>query len=366
MSKIRDYKPALPPLWVLTSLAVLIGIWLLYQLKEIVVLLVVGYSIAYLINPLLSDLEKKKISRGVGVFLIFGFAIIVITLLGLIAAPTFSREYEKLATNFPSYVDDAWAKLAPILNQGKNYLPKKFAGNAFDPANVTTGPLSMISGQGVKGLFGGLFTALLGGYNLVLIIINVALLPFIVFYLSVDFERLHAGALRILPGHLRKKVLSLANEIDIYLSAFIRGQLLVGTILCILYMAGLSFIGVELWFILALISGFGNLIPYLGFLVGILLSSIMALVTFGDLSHLLQVFVLYAIVQALEGTFITPKVVGNKVGLSPLAILLDIFAGGKLFGLLGVFLAIPATAVIRVLARSLHAWLLSRADLSPG
>jgi predicted PurR-regulated permease PerM len=122
---------------------------------------------------------------------------------------------------------------------------------------------------------------------------------------------------------------------------------------------------VELWFLLALIAGFGNLIPYLGFLTGIVLSSIMALVTFGDTEHLVQVLILFGIVQALEGTLITPRIVGNKVGLSPLAVILAIFAGGKLFGLLGVFLAVPVAAALRVIWRYLHRWLISRAEFSP-
>jgi predicted PurR-regulated permease PerM len=131
-------------------------------------------------------------------------------------------------------------------------------------------------------------------------------------------------------------------------------------VLFVLYAIGLWLVGVDLWLLLAAISGFGNIIPYVGFISGILLSSLMALVTFGDVSHLLWVWGVYAAVQALEGTFITPKILGESVGLSPLVIILALFVGGQLFGLLGIFLAVPAAAALRVLVRSSYQWVMSR------
>jgi predicted PurR-regulated permease PerM len=149
-------------------------------------------------------------------------------------------------------------------------------------------------------------------------------------------------------------VRDIALEIDSYVSAFVRGQFMIGTILFLLYGAGLWFVGVELWLLLALIAGFGNIVPYLGFLAGIVLSTLMALVTFGDFAHVVQVWVVFAIVQGLEGTVITPRILGEKVGLSPLAVILALVVGGQLFGLLGVFLAVPAAAALRVLGGYLH------------
>jgi predicted PurR-regulated permease PerM len=115
-----------------------------------------------------------------------------------------------------------------------------------------------------------------------------------------------------------------------------------------------------LWFLLAVISGFGAIIPYMGFIIGIVLSSIMALATYGDFIHLVQVWVVFVLVQALEGTLITPRIVGDKVGISPLVVILAIVAGGQLFGLLGVFLAVPGAAVARVLLKHLHANLVTQ------
>ena len=104
------------------------------------------------------------------------------------------------------------------------------------------------------------------------------------------------------------------------------------------------------------------MIPYLGTIVGIVLSSIMALVTFGDFSHLLAVWILFAVIQFLEGSFITPKVVGDKVGLSPLVVILALFAGGSLFGLIGIMLAVPGAATFRILLRELLEWISDKGE----
>ncbi len=163
-----------------------------------------------------------------------------------------------------------------------------------------------------------------------------------------------------MPLTRRNKFLAICSEVDGYISAFVRGQAIVCSLLFVLYAVGLWLVGVDLWLLLAALSGFGNIIPYAGFMVGIVLSSLMALVTFGDLAHLIWVWVVYGVVQVLEGTFITPKVVGDSVGLSPLTVILALFAGGQLCGLLGVFLAIPAAAVLRVLGRFSYDWVIHR------
>jgi predicted PurR-regulated permease PerM len=124
----------------------------------------------------------------------------------------------------------------------------------------------------------------------------------------------------------------------------------------VLYAIGLGLVGVDLWLLLAAIAGFGNMVPYLGTAVGLTLSCIMAVVTFGDVPHIAWVLVVFAVVQFLEGMIITPRIMGESVGLSPLVIILSLFAGGQLFGLLGIFLAIPAAATLRVLARYSYRW----------
>lgn len=321
-------------------------------------LLVVGYCMAYVIDPLLGALQKRKISRGVGVFAVFGVVLIVLLLLIVTALPTILREYGKLSSNFAVYLETAKTKALELFASVKEYLPSTTIDSS---SSSFLDYLPSVGGDVLQKTVSGLTGALLQGYSITLTLVNLLLLPFIVYYLAIDFQDLHSAILKIFPPTLRKTVSRLALEIDGYVSAFVRGQFVVCCILALLYSIGLGLVGIELWFLLAVVSGFGNMIPYLGCLVGIILSSIMALVTFGDFTHLLMVWGVFGVVQFLEGTFITPKIVGDKVGLSPLAVILALFIGGQLFGLLGIFLAIPMAAALRVLMRHTHAVLLKNA-----
>ena len=351
MSRAKDTVSVLPPPWITLLGAIAVGVWLIVQLKEIVVLLVVAYAIAYIIAPLLGGLERRRIPRAVGFFLIGGGLVVALFLLGITAIPTLEREYQKLAANLPQYVEVARERVGGLVTTLKDHLPTRFL-----PAPTETGAPAIpgVPSGAVEKLLRGATAALLSGYSLTLTILNLALLPFLTFYIAVDFNALHRQALALFPVGARRRVRDIALEIDSYVSAFVRGQFMIGTILFLLYGAGLWFVGVELWLLLALIAGFGNIVPYLGFLAGIVLSTLMALVTFGDFAHVVQVWVVFAIVQGLEGTVITPRILGEKVGLSPLAVILALVVGGQLFGLLGVFLAVPAAAALRVLGGYLH------------
>lgn len=359
----RGYSEFVPPLWILTLLACTLLFWLAVQLKEILVLLVLGYSLAFVADPAVAYFEKKRLGRfqlgrSVAFFVIVGLLIGVVVFLVLTAVPTVLKEYERLATEFPVYMERAKTRFEPLLEQLEGVLPEKFRPKVLldSPSLI----FEYVTADSVKKVLGALLATLLGGYSLTLTLLNLLLLPFIVYYLCVDFKFLHRQALLLFPQDLRLSVLKIAKQIHRDVSAFARAQFFVGSILFVLYFFGLWSIGLELSLLLAVISGFGNLIPYVGTVVGITLSSVMALVSFGDWSHLVQVWLLYAVVQFLEGSFITPRIMGQNVGLSPLVVLLALVIGGQLLGLLGLLLAIPLTAAIKVLLRELHRWILSR------
>lgn len=360
MSKSKE--SFLPPLWILTCIAAVGVVWLATQLKELVVLLVIGYFIAYAIDPILEWLEKRRVARP------FGFAIVCLSLIGLLtllavtALPTLVAEFERLSDNLHHYVAVGREKLGPLWDRIVQSLPAGMSADADLNETLASIPalLQDVNGDAIKRVFEAIMNTLLKGYSRALTLVNIALLPFIVYYLAVDLPKIHSCVVGLVPLTKRSKVQSVFGEIDRYVSAFVRGQAIVCCILFVLYSIGLGIVGVDLWLLLAAISGFGNIIPYVGFLSGIVLSSLMALVTFGDLSHVFWVWGVYATVQFLEGTFITPRILGDSVGLSPLVIILALFAGGQLFGLLGIFLAVPAAATLRVLARSSYQWVVAR------
>ena len=358
----RGQESLLPPLWVLTCVAFVGAVWFAVQVKELVALLVIGYFIAYAIDPLLKAGERKGLSRPMVFTLLCVIVVSVLAILGMTAVPMIVDEFRRLVTNLQHYIEVGRQKLGPIVDTFLESTP--FGGLLHQDLEhiFASVPdlLASINGEGVKGVLSAVGGTLLQGYSKALTLVNIALLPFIVYYLAVDLPRIHSFFLGLFPMTRRGKVESVVGEIDTYVSAFVRGQALVCCVLFVLYALGLWLVGVDLWLLLAAISGFGNIIPYVGFLVGIVLSSLMALVTFGDLSHLLWVWGVYGFVQALEGTFITPKILGDSVGLSPLIIILALFVGGQLFGLLGIFLAVPAAAALRVLARSSYEWVMAR------
>lgn len=357
-------RPALwPPLWIFTLLGLGGVVWLLNELREIVFLLVIAYCIAYVIEPVQQFLEARGIRRALGFILLCVILFLVVGALALTAAPTLAREYSRLIGNFASYVAVAKTKLAPYVGFLEQIFP---LSRIYSPSGeVAPGgsPLSLIpevSGSAVQKILHGVGGALVQGYSITMTLVNLTLLPFIVYYLSIGFPQFHRWVLDLFPHPLKATVAEIACEIDSYTASFVRGQLMVCTVLFVLYAIGLGIVGVELWFLLAVITGFGNLIPYVGFLVGILLSSIMALVTFGSLGGLFAVLAVFAVVQLLEGTLITPRLIGEQVGFSPLVVILALVAGGQLLGLLGVFLAIPVAAIVKVLASRAHDGLIAQ------
>lgn len=358
MSNQRD--SFLPPLWILSSVALILVLWIIISLKELVVLLLLGYFIAYAIDPLVTRLDRAGLSRSMAFLAVCGSAALLLVV-GLVTAfPAIVDEFHKLSDNLQSYVETGRSKLVPTLEMLQGWLPEPLRGSFdfHDINSVVSSLTGQISGDALKNVGRTVLETLLKGYNRVLTIVNVALLPFIVFYISVDLPIIHRFFLSAFPTTRRSKVKRICGEIDGYVSAFVRGQALVCCVLFVLYSIGLGAIGVDLWFLLAFITGFGNMVPYVGTISGIILSSLMALVTFGDVSHVAWVLGVFAVVQFLEGMVITPRIMGESVGLSPLVIILALFAGGQLFGLLGIFLAIPAAATLRVLVRHSYRWAL--------
>lgn len=354
----RERESFLPPRWLLTIAAIAVTVWLIGELKELVVLLVVGYFVAYAIDPLVSKIEAQGFSRTVSFSAMCVALCAVFVLVGVTAVPTLIEEFGKLSSNLNTYLQTSRDKLGPFLEQIKEDLPEGIR-STIDLDDVKGSILSLassVSGDTLKKIGRGVITTLLSGYSGALALFNLLLLPFIIFYIAVDLPKIHEFFRALVPMTKRSKVDLICGEIDGYVSSFVRGQAIVCTVLFVLYAIGLGTVGVDLWLLLAAIAGFGNMVPYLGTALGLFFSCIMAVVTFGDVSHVVWVLGVFAIVQFLEGMVITPRIMGESIGLSPLVIILSLFAGGQLLGLLGIFLAIPAAATLRVLARHSYRW----------
>lgn len=350
----RDNQSLLPPLWVFTLALIVLAVYVLLELRELVAFLVIGYSIAYVLDPVLDYLQTKKVSRQLGLVVLISALVGLGIILAVTVVPVLIEEAKHFLVFAGEYIGNAKSRLREITLFLQRYIPNLKMPVGAD--SKTT--LPPIDGETIKGIFYGLFQVLFQGYSITLTIINVTLLPFVVYYLALDIDIFHRWVTSAVPRKYRREFRDLASEIHQHTSAFVIGQILVCCILFVLYTLGFFILGLKLWFLLGVIAGFGNIIPYLGFALGIVLASIMSLATYGDWSNLLLTWLVFAIVQCLEGFVITPKIVGNKVGLPPLLVILALVAGGKLFGLLGLFLAIPGAAALRVLLTRGHKRLL--------
>jgi len=226
-------KTFLPPLWILTLAGVILFIWLLVSLKEIVTLLVVSYCIAYVMNPTLCSLEARRIPRTAGFVLILLSMAIAASLLGIIALPTLVREYRSLADNFPEYFELARQRADFFISYAVDYLPENLVDEdgAFSiMAALPEGIEEMLRRAGRA-----LVATLLSGYSVTLAIINMLLLPFLVFYIAVDFQKINFWFLSFFSALKRTRVSKIAREIDVQVSGFIKAQVLVGFILFSFY-----------------------------------------------------------------------------------------------------------------------------------
>ena len=180
------------------------------------------------------------------------------------------------------------------------------------------------------------------------------LVPVVTFYLLRDWDILISRVEKAIPRRMHAKVVEIAREIDDVLSAFLRGQLAVMFILSVFYAIGLWLVGIELAFIVGFISGLVSFIPYLGVIVGLVLSLAAFVIQVGDFSQLIGIGLVFLFGQLLEGTVLSPILVGEKVGLHPVLVILAVMAGGQLFGFFGVLAAMPVAAIMVVFLRHWH------------
>ena len=185
-------------------------------------------------------------------------------------------------------------------------------------------------------------------------LINMMLIPVITFYLLRDWDRLVAYVRELLPRNIEPKIAMLAKESDEMLGAFLRGQMLVMLGLGTIYSIGLAIIGVDFALLIGMIAGIISFIPYMGLFVGIAIASVAALVETQSFMMVFWVFVVFGVAQMIEGMFLTPLLVGDRIGLHPVAVIFAVLAGGQLFGFFGILLALPVFAVLAVLLRHAH------------
>jgi predicted PurR-regulated permease PerM len=184
-------------------------------------------------------------------------------------------------------------------------------------------------------------------------ILNLIIIPVIGFYLLKDFNAIKEEIKNYIPSSYRDSIINRLKEIDYVLSGFIRGQLIVSSILTIIYIIGLSIFNIPIALLIAIIAGIANIVPYFGFIIGITPAILLAILEYHDLEHIIGVIGTFAIAQLLEATIITPKIMREKIGIHPVTVILAILIWGNLFGFWGILIAVPLTSILNIFFKDL-------------
>lgn len=335
------------PSWLVPLALLLLAAWGMTRLQNVLSPIFFAFLIAYLFDPLVDRFEKRNVPRGVAIGLILGLSGLVLVLITLIGIPVIGKELAYFARTVPDKLNAVWKDLDPWLRAQGIAAPASFS-DAISSLNLDAQAAAKQFAAPLKGVLAWLLG---GAANAIGAIFGALMIPVIAFYLLYDFDRIIAASREFLPHQHRAAITSFVREVDTCLGQFIRGQLIVMLLLALLYCVGYAVIGVPMALVIGVIAGLLSFIPYVGGAVALILALGMSALHWTGWGQLLGVVAVYTVIQLLEGFVITPKIVGDKVGLSSLWVIIALMVGGDLFGFLGILLAVPAAAAIKIALR---------------
>ncbi len=335
--------------WLIFALLLLLG-WLVWLLAPVITPFAISAGLAYLGDPLVDRLEKVTIKRWtlgrtLAVTLVFILILSTLTIILLIVIPLLIDQVQMLIKRLPAWADWVSQNALPWISSKLGVDIK-----AFDQAQIKE-MMQEYWGEIGSASFKVLDIVSKGGMAVVALVTNLVLIPVVTFYLLRDWDGLVRSLRDMLPRKVEGPVGSALADVDDVLGAFFRGQLMVMTALGIIYAVGLSLVGVEFAVLIGLGAGLLSIVPYLGTAVGVVVALLVAIFQFQDIFHLAMVLVVFLIGQMAEGMYLTPKLVGDKIGLHPVVVIFAVLAGGQLFGFLGILLALPMAAALNVIVR---------------
>ncbi|WGZ92931.1 MAG: AI-2E family transporter [Candidatus Thiothrix putei] len=325
-----------------------IAVALLYILAPILTPFLAAAFLAYLGDPLVDRLESWKLSRTLSVVTVFLTILLFLLLFFLFLVPVLETQVKLFLNKFPDYLD--W-----VVNVLGPYLQQNFG---VDTSVLEVDKIKTVIASHWKETGGfirnTIQTISKSGFVVLGWVANLALIPIITFYLLRDWDRMVAYIDDLLPRSIEPLVAKLARESDEVLGAFLRGQMSVMLALAVIYSIGLSLVGLEFALLIGLIAGVVSFVPYLGLIVGVTIAGIAILFQTQDVFNLFWVLAVFGVAQMIEGTILTPLLVGERIGLHPVTVIFAVLAGGQLFGFFGILLALPVAAVLAVILRHIH------------
>ncbi len=331
--------------WLILA-AILTG--LLYLLAPVLTPFLFSALLAYLGDPLIDRLEARRLARSWAVTLTFSAILLGLLLLLLLLIPLSAHQFKSLMHKLPTYLDWLQTSAIPWLHDTLGVDPALFELSQLHDKLLTYA-------QEIGDLAGSLLESLRASSTVIFAwIANLVLVPVVTFYLLRDWDLLVARVRELLPRRIEPTVSKLAWEADAVIGAFLRGQFIVMTALGVMYSVGLAIIGLDFSLLIGMLAGLVSFVPYLGLIVGVLAAGIAALLQFHSFLSLIPVLVVFGVGQFISDFFLTPKLVGDRIGLHPVVVMFAVLTGGHLFGFFGILLALPAAAVIAVLLRHAH------------
>ena len=318
-----------------------------YYLAPVLTPFFMAAILAYIFQPLVLWLGRRRMPRSLAVVLVMAIEFLLLALLLLTVLPLFTKEVSQLVQQLPAFLEWLNGSLAPWI------LARAGIEVSFDAASLKRMLLDTL--QGTEGIGMTLLSSVrMGGLGLIGLAVNIVLVPVVQFYLMRDWESLFARIDKLLPRPWQGKTVGFAREADEALAQYLHGQVLVILVMSVFYTAGLWLTGLTFFLPIGIVTGLLVFVPYVGAATGFVLGSLAALMQFQEWSGVLWVWLVFGLGQAIEGNFITPKLVGERIGLHPIAVIFALLAFGQVFGFAGLLLALPASAVLLVALRKLR------------
>ncbi len=310
-----------------------------------------AFALAYLINPAVDWLERHRVPRAVSILLLMLLAVVLVSITLSFLIPYLWKEAALFIKEAPQLAEQALSRVA-----GWRLLPEEMTRSIPELLNELKSRLLAGGWSTYKPIFSGLVSATSGLVGGLLALASLIIVPVFFFFILKDIEHLHSSFFRYVPESIKGWVKDYLIMVDEVLSGFIRGQIIVAVCLAVLYALGLGLSGIRFGVLIGVVAGLLFIVPYVGSVLGIIAVTMVLLVDFSGWGQVAAVAATFAIAQLIEGYLLTPRIVGNRVGLNQLETLIAILVGGEMGGLAGLIMAIPAGGISK---RSMH-FLLSK------
>lgn len=330
--------------WIAISFSAALLVWLL---GPVLTPFIVAAVLAYVLHPLVERLARRRVPRALAVAVVELVTVLIVLAVVLLIVPILSKQLPLLREQIPLLADRANTQLAP-------WLARFGVDVALDTISIKNFLLKYLNTNLEEWTTAALSSARIGGSFLLAILGNVFLIPMVLFYLLIDWNSMMQRIAGLMPPRARERTEGFFDECDGVLGQYLRGQLSVMVALAAYYSIGLMLFGFDLAIPVGVFTGLAVFIPYVGFGLGLMLALISAVLQFTGWHGLVGVAVVFGIGQLLESFVLTPRLVGERIGMSPLTVIFALLAFGHLFGFIGVMIALPVSAVLVVAVRRLR------------